>query len=677
MSQRKILVVFIVAVTLILVFTILSGTLREETPGVRGKSPAFPVDIEPDSVQSLAQDLALSDPRVQDLTIGRPSEVFGIRSIGMHFGSDNSVCSTHECWQVEIYNYDEDASVTAVVDVADREVISVYHQPGVHPGINVRLAELAKEIAFEDPDVIAALGFRPVSADMAPVDAGLVDSVCEEGHLCVSPTFNLDGEILWAVVDLTERSLAGLARTEREADPPGNAEAFVSLGCPSPGSVERDGWQVSYEATATDGLRVFDVSYQGATVLASSKLVEWHVDYGDSGFEDITGCGGGGGGFPISTYGDTVILDLEDGSQSVIGFEVVQDFRMNAWGNFCNYRYEQHFQFFVDGRFRVVSGAFGKGCGTEAIYRPVVRVDVAVNGDDGDSFFRWSGGGWDQALSEAYFVPYAEPDLGPHEATAEGYNWIISDEAGMGYYIELSDGQFGDGGLGDEPFVYVTRHNPAEGDTDIGVIGDCCFDDHRQGPEQFVNGKSVQGENLVFWYVPQMVTDGDEGSYYCWTVSGEPNPETYPCWAGPMFTPFNQTIVAGFEHNGPVGMGETAIFTNTSQSMAGMHYLWDFGDQSLQSQEENPIHTYGLPGYYTVTLAVTNTVAVASETQVFVVGSPPIADLSFPLFISPGQPVQFSNLTIGGSEFVWDFGDGSPQSTDQNPSHIYTLSRNL
>jgi hypothetical protein len=50
--------------------------------------------------------------------------------------------------------------------------------------------------------------------------------------------------------------------------------------------------------------------------------------------------------------------------------------------------------------------------------------------------------------------------------------------------------------------------------------------------------------------VPQAETDQGMGTEYCWTVSGEPNPETYPCWMGPMFTPFSITpplIDDGFE----------------------------------------------------------------------------------------------------------------------------------
>lgn len=49
--------------------------------------------------------------------------------------------------------------------------------------------------------------------------------------------------------------------------------------------------------------------------------------------------------------------------------------------------------------------------------------------------------------------------------------------------------------------------------------------------------------------------------------------------------------------------GLTVTFTNTSTNATG--YLWDFGD-GMSSTEANPVHTYGLPGTYSVSLAATN-----------------------------------------------------------------------
>lgn len=311
------------------------------------------------------------------------------------------------------------------------------------------------------------------------------------------------------------------------------------LDCPMPGSAVRDGWSLDYAVTGTDGLQVTNAVYQGQAVFTSVKLVEWHTNYGMSGFNLATGCGGAGGGFPVLNYGETQILDLLDAGSQVVGFEVVQDFRMSSWGNACNYRFDQRMQFFKDGRFRVVSGAYGKGCGTEGIYRPVVRLDMAVAGDADDFFSSWNGRAWVTQSVEGWWAQSG--------TTAPGaYHWQVRDAAGMAYFIAPGAGQFADGGRGDNAYVYATQHQAVEGDTDLGLIGTCCNDDHQQGPEQFLNGQPVSGTNLVLWYVPQMQTDAsleDGSGLYCWTLQGEPNPETYPCFSGPLFVPVNQIYI--------------------------------------------------------------------------------------------------------------------------------------
>lgn len=543
---------FILASCLLLL--LLSFALRPST-SVRGKSAPLPLSTAISSAQQQAQTLALADVRVQKLTAGQRTEVFGVRRMGQQFTQASAACATAVCYQVEIYNFDENGTVTAVVDTDAGIVRDVLHQPNMQPGINQRLANRALELALNDPGVIAELGFHPAQADMAPVAAGLRGSTCDQGHLCAGPTFHVGNRILWAIVDLTTETVAGLRWTTVADDgisTPYEPEGF----CPAPGSANRDGWTVNYETTGTDGLRVYDVTYQGRSVLTSATLPEWHVDYNGEylfpGFFDVTGCGGSGGGFPIPPFGETEVRDLLDDS-TIVGFEVVQDFRMSQWGAACNYRYEQHYQFFSDGRFRVVVGAYGRGCGDDPnlqqpVYRPVVRIDIAVNGDANDSFAVWDGQQWAFQPSETYRTPYSSPGFGPHELNANDAGWLIVDGGGTGYTIEPGLGQFDDDGREDNPFIYITLHKPEEGDTDLPIFSPpgpsyCCNDDHLQGPDIYVNDEPIGSANLVLWYVPQSITDRldtaeDGDGRYCWTVSGEPTPEAYPCFVGPMFTPF-------------------------------------------------------------------------------------------------------------------------------------------
>lgn len=541
--RKKLVYGVIILGSIMILSTLFLSQIISPVRTVRGKSPAAPLNEEMTENQKLAQDLALSDSRVQGYTIGRPSEVFGIANVGLHYPPGAASCKDANCQQVNIYNWDENAAVVVIVDLDREEVLEVFHQPGVHPGINKRLVDMAINLAVNDPQVIEILGFEPEveDIDMAPVDADAPGSACDGDRISVAPTFDLGGRILWVLVDLHEEKVAALRWTTVR---PEDSESLVKFppdaGCPVPGSVTRDGWTMEYEVAGTDGLRVYNVAYNAQEVATSIKLVEWRADYGSSGFRDSTGCGGGGGGFPIYPYGDTQILDLVDDQQNVIGFEAVQDFRMSNWGQSCNYRYEQHVQFFDDGRFRVVSGAYGKGCGLNAIYRPVVRIDIAVNGDDGDSLAIWNGrDGWSHQENELWRTPYSGPD-GPHMISTDGYAWKVTDASGYGYYLEPGRRQFNDDGGGDEPFIYVTLHHPSQGDSDLGVIGACCYDDHQQGPDIYVNGESIDNANIVIWYVPQMETDAEDGGdgYYYWTLltGGVPGP-TYPCFSGPMFVP--------------------------------------------------------------------------------------------------------------------------------------------
>ncbi|VAW42479.1 hypothetical protein MNBD_CHLOROFLEXI01-1665, partial [hydrothermal vent metagenome] len=385
-----------------------------------------------------------------------------------------------------------------------------------------------------------------------------------------------------------------------------------------------------YETTGTDGLRVYDVAYQGRIVLTSASLPEWHVDYNGEyafpGFFDVTGCGGGSGGgsgFPIPPFGETEVLDMLDDS-TVIGFEVVQDFRMEMWGAACNYRYEQRYQFFVDGRFRVVVGAYGRGCGDDPamqqpVYRPVVRIDIAVDGDANDSFAVWDGQQWGVQATETYRTPYESPGFGPHTLNAANVGWWVMDTGGAGFYIEPGVGQFSDGGLGDNPFVYITLHKPEEGDTDLPIFSPpgpsyCCNDDHLQGPDIFLNDEPIGNANLVLWYVPQSITDrldvGEDGNgRSCWTVNGGDPPETYPCFVGPMFIPFGFTdggVLANFEVNSTtINFPETAVFSNTSTITGSVpvNYSWDFGDGTTAfGGNENIEHNFLINGVFTPTL---------------------------------------------------------------------------
>jgi hypothetical protein len=115
--------------------------------------------------------------------------------------------------------------------------------------------------------------------------------------------------------------------------------------------------------------------------------------------------------------------------------------------------------------------------------------------------------------------------------------------------MEPGKGQFGDGGRGDNAYVYTTLNKPDvdEGESDMATIGPCCNTDYHQGPEKFIepNPENIQNKKLVVWYVAQLKNDDTKGREYCWAESvlenGVYKTKIYPCFCGPMFIPVNQS----------------------------------------------------------------------------------------------------------------------------------------
>jgi PKD repeat protein len=122
-----------------------------------------------------------------------------------------------------------------------------------------------------------------------------------------------------------------------------------------------------------------------------------------------------------------------------------------------------------------------------------------------------------------------------------------------------------------------------------------------------------------------MATDGTPDNYYCWTVTGEPNPETYPCFGGPMFIPITTTTVpeADFTVQQPVIVNQAAVFTNTTIGTLPISYTWQFGD-GITSTVTHPTHVYTSTGSVVVELTAVNLLGSSTVTNTIQVLSPPL-----------------------------------------------------
>ncbi len=222
---------------------------------------------------------------------------------------------------------------------------------------------------------------------------------------------------------------------------------------------------------------------------------------------------------------------------------------------------------------------------------------------------------------------------------------------------------------GDNAYVYAVAHQDNEGDTDLGIIGDCCIED-QQGPELYLNAESLLSQNLVLWYVPQQQTVVSGTNSYCWTLQGGDNPETYPCLAGPMFVP---AFAAGLWDDGPTVLGQATHFTSTT--LAGASYLWDFGDGGGAALTATAAYTYAAPGDYTVTLTISDTLVSGVYTSTVFVGLPPAAAFDTTPGVAPSSTFTFTDASTGTGPlgYLWAFGDGLT-STLPSPPHTYWVS---
>jgi hypothetical protein len=265
------------------------------------------------------------------------------------------------------------------------------------------------------------------------------------------------------------------------------------------------------------------------------RRVEFVRGEGDTylfGYNDAMGC-------PL--FSTSVVLAFNGPQVRALkngnGFMLTQDFRNPKWPMACNYRYENRFEFYDDGSFRVVGVNKGRGCGDNAIYRPVMRIDMAL--DKKENFYSYDGAWkiWEKENADR-LSPIPINDAYP-------YKIISADDPQKGYYIEPNYGQFEDNSRGDNATLFVTRFKENEGDKDLLTLGSCC-NLKEDGVERYIEGKeSIKDTNIVLWYVPRIRNDARQGHEYCWadTMIGEDgnlHVTVWPCTVGPKFVPIGK-----------------------------------------------------------------------------------------------------------------------------------------
>lgn len=130
--------------------------------------------------------------------------------------------------------------------------------------------------------------------------------------------------------------------------------------------------------------------------------------------------------------------------------------------------------------------------------------------------------------------------------------------------------------------------------------------------------------------------------------------------------------------NSDVCAGVAMQFTDNSVAASGniASWSWDFGDSSPLLTSQNPTHNYQNTGTYSVTLIASSDMGCSDTiTKNAAIHPLPVAQFSAPN-VCNGSIVPFSDLSsITGPDILqiwsWNFGDGSPQTNNQNSLHVY------
>lgn len=130
----------------------------------------------------------------------------------------------------------------------------------------------------------------------------------------------------------------------------------------------------------------------------------------------------------------------------------------------------------------------------------------------------------------------------------------------------------------------------------------------------------------------------------------------------------------------------------TSTVTGATSYTWNFGDNAISTNVQNPSHTYTAAGTYTASLSATGPGGTVVQSKNISVSAPTsgsdggstdspsqtpesiILSPSSDVAIAPGTRLQFAGSGSSSSlplTYSWDFGDGG-RSTRQNPRHTYS-----
>ena len=197
------------------------------------------------------------------------------------------------------------------------------------------------------------------------------------------------------------------------------------------------------------------------------------------------------------------------------------------------------------------------------------------------------------------------------------------------------------------------------------------------------------GADSLFWNFGDGSMDSSNiiNTVHTYTATG---PYTVSLTAYNYSTGCSNTVTASFTIAEPIASYTTAASTGcypfsvilTSTSQDAFTYYWDLGDLTTTidtSTADTAAYTYANTGQYTVTLIITD-VNGCKDTLIDTLGALGPYPYFYADTLTGCRPflVTFIDTSVSDStltQWVWDFGDGSPIATTTNDSiiHIYTV----
>jgi len=136
----------------------------------------------------------------------------------------------------------------------------------------------------------------------------------------------------------------------------------------------------------------------------------------------------------------------------------------------------------------------------------------------------------------------------------------------------------------------------------------------------------------------------------------------------------NPTIAAAYSSS---ANSLNVDFTDMTTVSTPTGWSWDFGDGTPLSTAQNPSHTFPSSGLYTVCLTSTDGCFTDVICQDILINACVQSIPGFSFTPNGIGTIDFTDASIENStitSYSWDFGDGTPASSAQNPTHVYASS---